>query len=162
MISFMNIMSLLKNTHSKKYHLLCWKAIYCVVKKIGLHIHNLYQFHWYISIPLILLIYVYNFKYIFLSVSFAFFLDDTNVAMSESPRMKTLHVGLLSHPKPDTRICDHDRHVNIKPKPGINKNQLNYYKTITKASLFLFIFVSLLKWYNFSLDIQSIYTVLKE
>ena len=51
----------------------------------------------------------------------------------------------LSRPKPDTRISDHDWHVNIKPKPGINKNQLNLYKTFTKASLFLFILVSLLK-----------------
>ena len=68
----------------------------------------------------------------------------------------------LSHPKPDTQIRDHDRYVNIKPKPDINKNQLNFYKTFTKASLFLFFLVSLLKRYNFSLDIQSIYTVLKE
>ena len=33
---------------------------------------------------------------------------------------------LVSRPKPDTRICDHDRHANIKPKPDINKNQLNF------------------------------------
>ena len=33
--------------------------------------------------------------------------------------------------------------------------------TFTKASLFPFILVSLLKWYNFSLDIQSIYIVLQ-
>ena len=26
----------------------------------------------------------------------------------------------FSHLKPDTRICDHDRHANIKPKPDIN------------------------------------------
>ena len=32
----------------------------------------------------------------------------------------------MSHPKPDTRICDHDRHANIKPKPDINKNHLNF------------------------------------
>ena len=32
----------------------------------------------------------------------------------------------LSRPKPDTRICDHDRHANIKSKPDINKNQLNF------------------------------------
>ena len=32
----------------------------------------------------------------------------------------------LSRPKPDTWICDHDRHANIKPKPNINKNQLNF------------------------------------
>ena len=51
----------------------------------------------------------------------------------------------LSRPKPDTRICDHDRHANIKPKPDINKSQLNFYKTFTKAFLFLFILVSLLK-----------------
>ena len=35
-------------------------------------------------------------------------------------------VNLMSRPKPDTRICDHDRHANIKPKPDINKNQLNF------------------------------------
>ena len=66
----------------------------------------------------------------------------------------------LSCPKPDTRICDHDRHVNIKPKPDIKKNQLNFYKTFTKTYLFHSILVSLLKLYNFSLDIQSIYIVL--
>ena len=32
----------------------------------------------------------------------------------------------MSRPKPDTQICDHDRHANIKPKPDINKNQLNF------------------------------------
>ena len=37
-------------------------------------------------------------------------------------------VAKVSRPKPDTRICDHDRHANIKPKPDINKNQLNFYK----------------------------------
>ena len=68
----------------------------------------------------------------------------------------------MSSPKPGTRICDHDRYANIKLKPDINKNQLNFYKTFTKASLFLFILVPLLKWYNFSFDIQSIYTILKE
>ena len=51
----------------------------------------------------------------------------------------------MSRPKPDTRICDHDQHVTIKPKPSINKNQLNFYKTFTKASLFLFILDSLFK-----------------
>ena len=59
-----------------------------------------------------------------------------------------VHVsGRLSRPKPDTRICDHDRHANIKPKPDINKNQLNFYKTFPKASLFYFriIFFSILK-----------------
>ena len=39
--------------------------------------------------------------------------------------------GILSRPKPDTRICDHDQHVNIKPKPGINKNQLFNIHTFT-------------------------------
>ena len=56
-----------------------------------------------------------------------------------------LFMGSMSHPKPDTRICDHDRHANIKPKPDINKNQLNFLKTFTKAFLFPFIPVSLLK-----------------
>ena len=46
-----------------------------------------------------------------------------------------VHVsGRLSRPKPDTRICDHDRHANIKPKPDINKNQLkllqNFYRSL--------------------------------
>ena len=36
------------------------------------------------------------------------------------------HPWIVSRPKPDTRICDHDRHANIKPKPDINKNQLNF------------------------------------
>ena len=44
----------------------------------------------------------------------------------------------MSRPKPGTRICDNDRHANIKPKPDINKNQLNFYKTFPKASLFIF------------------------
>ena len=39
----------------------------------------------------------------------------------------------MSRPKPDTRICDHDRHANIKPKPDINKNQFNFYKTFTNV-----------------------------
>ena len=60
--------------------------------------------------------------------------------------MAILEGGVMSRPKPDTRICDHDRHANIKPKPDINKNQLNFMKTFTKAFLFLFIIVSLLKW----------------
>ena len=75
---------------------------------------------------------------------------------------KAIDTSSLSRPKPDTRICDNDQHANIKFKSNINKNQLNYYKTFTKASLFLFILDSLLKWNNFSFDIQSIYTVLKE
>ena len=56
-----------------------------------------------------------------------------------------MEVGLLSRPKPDTRIYGHDRYANIKLKPDINKNQLNFYKSFTKASLFLFIIVFLLK-----------------
>ena len=64
----------------------------------------------------------------------------------------------MSRPKPDTWICDHDRHANIKPKPDINKNQLNFYKSFP---LSFKIFASLLKRYNLSLDIQSIYIVLQ-
>ena len=41
--------------------------------------------------------------------------------------------GALSRPKPDTRICDHDRYANIKPKPDINKNQLNFYQNFYKS-----------------------------
>ena len=67
----------------------------------------------------------------------------------------------MSRPKPGTRIFDHDRHANIKSKPDINKNQLNFLKTFTKAFLILFIIVYLLKRYNLSLDIQSIYIVLQ-
>ena len=33
---------------------------------------------------------------------------------------------MVSCPKPDTQICDYDRHANIKFKPDINKNQLNF------------------------------------
>ena len=43
----------------------------------------------------------------------------------------------LSCPKPNTRICDHDQHANIKLKLDINKNQLNFYKIFTKASPFI-------------------------
>ena len=64
----------------------------------------------------------------------------------------------LSRPKPDTRICDHDWHANIKLKPDINKNQLNFYKSFSLS--FHSCFISSL--YNFSLDIQGIYTVPKE
>ena len=39
------------------------------------------------------------------------------------------HLWLLSCPKLDTRICDQDQHANIKVKPDINKNQLNFYKS---------------------------------
>ena len=46
----------------------------------------------------------------------------------------------VSHPKPDTRICDHDRHVNIKPKPGINKNQLNFLQKLPFFFSFLFLY----------------------
>ena len=56
--------------------------------------------------------------------------------------------SLLSRPKPDTQICDHDRHANIKPKPDINKNHLTFSKLLPKAFLFFSILVSLLKLYN--------------
>ena len=46
----------------------------------------------------------------------------------------------VSHLKPDTRICDHDRHVNIKPKPGINKNQLNFLQKLLFFFSFLFLY----------------------
>ena len=48
----------------------------------------------------------------------------------------------LSRPKPDTRICDHDWHTNIKLKPDINKNQLNFYKSFP-LSYFSFLFLYL-------------------
>ena len=41
----------------------------------------------------------------------------------------------------------------------LTRTNLTFSKTFTKASFFLFILVSLLKWYNFPLDIQSIYIV---
>ena len=41
----------------------------------------------------------------------------------------------------------------------LTRTNLTLSKTFTKAFLFLFILVSLLKWYNFPLDIQSIYIV---
>ena len=44
----------------------------------------------------------------------------------------------LSRPKPDTRICDHDWHANIKPKPNINKNQLNFSQNFYKNFLLSF------------------------
>ena len=46
----------------------------------------------------------------------------------------------VSHPKPDTRICDHYRHVNIKPKSGINKNQLNFLQKLPFFFSFLFLY----------------------
>ena len=76
-------------------------------------------------------------------------------------QVRHLQSRFVSRPKPGTWICDHDRHANIKPKPDINKNQLNFLKTFTKSFLFLFIFVSLLKRYNLLLDSQSIYIVLQ-
>ena len=60
----------------------------------------------------------------------------------------TSFVSQLSRPKPDTRICDHDWHANIKPKPDINKNHLTFTKLLPKAFLFFSILVSLLKLYN--------------
>ena len=47
----------------------------------------------------------------------------------------------MSRPKPDTWICDHDRHANIKPKPDINKNQLNFYKSFPLSLNFLFLYL---------------------
>ena len=35
----------------------------------------------------------------------------------------------MSCPKPDTWICDYDQYANIKSKPNINKNKLNFYKS---------------------------------
>ena len=55
------------------------------------------------------------------------------------PQLSNHLYSSMSRPKPGTRICDHDRHANIKPKLDINKNQLNFLKNFTKASLFLFI-----------------------
>ena len=69
---------------------------------------------------------------------------------------------LLSRPKPDTQICDHDRYANIKPKPDINKNQLNFYQNFYKSFPYSFHSCFFTSRYNFSLDIQSIYTILKE
>ena len=54
-----------------------------------------------------------------------------------------LHLGAmhkLSHPKPDTRICDHNQHANIKLKPDINKNRLNFYKSFPFSFSFFFFF----------------------
>ena len=53
----------------------------------------------------------------------------------------------VSHPKPDTWICDHDQHVNIKPKPSINKNQLNFLQKFLQKlpSFFSFLFLYFLR-----------------
>ena len=40
---------------------------------------------------------------------------------------------VMSRPKLDTRICDHDWHANIKFKPDINKNQLNFFQNFYKS-----------------------------
>ena len=46
----------------------------------------------------------------------------------------------VPHPKPDTLIYDHDWHVIIKPKPGINKNQLNFLQKLPFFFSFLFLY----------------------
>ena len=50
----------------------------------------------------------------------------TEAVISVKVGVASVRWEMLSRPKPDTRICDHDRHANIKPKPNINKNQLNF------------------------------------
>ena len=35
----------------------------------------------------------------------------------------------MSRPKPNTQICNHDLHANVKVEPDINKNQLNFYQS---------------------------------
>ena len=59
--------------------------------------------------------------------------EDALLAREEKPRKRERLEDArqdqgrkMSRPKPDTRICDHDWHANIKPKPDINKNQLNF------------------------------------
>ena len=49
-------------------------------------------------------------------------------ASNEESHMATLEekTHMVSRPKPDTRICNHDWHANIKLRPDINKNQLNF------------------------------------
>ena len=42
------------------------------------------------------------------------------------PKKRCMKEEQLSRPKPDTLICDHDQHVNIKLEPNINKNQLKF------------------------------------
>ena len=44
----------------------------------------------------------------------------------------------LSRPKPNTWICDHDQHANIKLKPDINMNQLNFYKSFPPSFHYYF------------------------
>ena len=83
---------------------------------------------------------------------------DMSLSKSGRFRVRKLGEGLLSHPKPNTRICDYDRHANIKLKLDINNNQLNFYKSFPLSFHHCF-FTS---WYNLSLDIQNIYTVLKD
>ena len=48
----------------------------------------------------------------------------------------------MSHPKPNTRICDHDQHANIKFKSDINKDQLNFLQKLLQElpSFFSFLF----------------------
>ena len=47
--------------------------------------------------------------------------------VSQEENIKQVKFGSqVSSPKPDTRIYDHDWHANIKPKPDIDKNQLNF------------------------------------
>ena len=82
-------------------------------------------------------------------------LDSKMIPKISNFGMARIVSGDLSRPKPDTRICDHDRHANIKFKPDINKNQLNFYKNFPKTSLFLFIIVSLLLDIIFHLIVRA-------
>ena len=58
---------------------------------------------------------------------------------------KIVLMDKVSRPKPDTRICDHNWHANIKPKLILTRTNLTFTKLLPKASLLLFILVSLLK-----------------
>ena len=49
---------------------------------------------------------------------------------------------IVSRSKPDTWIYDHNRHVNIKPKPDINKNQLNFLQKLPSYLPFLFLYLN--------------------
>ena len=61
------------------------------------------------------------------------------VGFSGIPICKGRYMQLFQRINVTAQTCDHDWHVNIKPKSGINKNQL---KLLTKlSSFFLFLFL---------------------
>ena len=76
--------------------------------------------------------------------------------------MKLKCAGAICHaPNPIPRFVTMTGMLISSLNLILTRTNLTFSKTFTKAFLFLFILVSLLKWYNSPLDIQSIYIVLQ-